>query len=169
MAMTPRMLRLASGLALLVYAVSEAPNHGWGSGWTISRLVVAVVLLIAFLVIESRAKDPLIEFARAANARQSRSPGHADEMLAWSQPLFGDETAELRLVLERPAERDRVGVDVGRQRLEPTRSAVQCAVDVCAVHSLRFPDIEFGAIGIETDGHASLFHDVERRFGGAAE
>ena len=27
---------VTAGLALLVYAVSEAPNHGWGSGWTIS-------------------------------------------------------------------------------------------------------------------------------------
>jgi EmrB/QacA subfamily drug resistance transporter len=53
---------ITAGLALLVYAVSEAPNHGWGSAWTISRLVVAVVLLLAFLVIESRAKDPLMPF-----------------------------------------------------------------------------------------------------------
>ena len=53
---------VTSGLALLVYAVSNAPNHGWGSGWTLSRLAVAVALLIAFLVIESRAKDPLMPF-----------------------------------------------------------------------------------------------------------
>ena len=53
---------ITSGLALLVYGVSEAPSHGWGSAWTISRLTVAVVLLVAFLVIESRAKDPLMPF-----------------------------------------------------------------------------------------------------------
>jgi EmrB/QacA subfamily drug resistance transporter len=53
---------ITAGLALLVYGVSEAPNHGWGSAWTISRLTVAVVLLVAFLVIESRAKDPLMPF-----------------------------------------------------------------------------------------------------------
>jgi EmrB/QacA subfamily drug resistance transporter len=53
---------VTSGLALLVYAVSNAPAHGWGSTWTISRLVVAVLLLVAFLVIESRAKDPLMPF-----------------------------------------------------------------------------------------------------------
>ncbi len=53
---------VTAGLALLVYAVSNAPNHGWGSGWTLSRLAVAVALLIAFLVIESRAKDPLMPF-----------------------------------------------------------------------------------------------------------
>ena len=42
--------------------VSKAPNHGWASGWTISRLAVAAVLLVAFLVVESRAKDPLMPF-----------------------------------------------------------------------------------------------------------
>jgi EmrB/QacA subfamily drug resistance transporter len=53
---------VTGGLALLVYAVSNAPAHGWTSGWTISRLAVAVILLVSFLVIESRAKDPLMPF-----------------------------------------------------------------------------------------------------------
>jgi EmrB/QacA subfamily drug resistance transporter len=53
---------ITAGLALLVYAVSEAPNHGWATTWTVSRLVVAAALLVAFLVIESRAKDPLMPF-----------------------------------------------------------------------------------------------------------
>jgi EmrB/QacA subfamily drug resistance transporter len=53
---------VTSGLALLVYGVSNAPAHGWTSGWTISRLAVAAVLLVSFLVIESRAKDPLMPF-----------------------------------------------------------------------------------------------------------
>ncbi len=41
-------ISVTSGLALLVYAVSEAPNHGWTSGWTIERLAAAVALLVAF-------------------------------------------------------------------------------------------------------------------------
>jgi EmrB/QacA subfamily drug resistance transporter len=53
---------ITAGLALLVYGVSEAPNHGWTSTWTISRLVVAAVLLIAFLIVESRAQHPLMPF-----------------------------------------------------------------------------------------------------------
>src|SRR5205814_1492395 len=53
---------VTTGLALLVYAVSKAPDHGWGSGWTLSRLGVAVVLLLAFVVVETRAKDPLMPF-----------------------------------------------------------------------------------------------------------
>jgi EmrB/QacA subfamily drug resistance transporter len=55
-------ITITAGLALLVYAVSEAPNHGWGSSWTLLRLVIAALLLVAFLAIESRAKDPLMPF-----------------------------------------------------------------------------------------------------------
>jgi EmrB/QacA subfamily drug resistance transporter len=55
-------ITITAGLALLVYGVSEAPNHGWTSSWTIVRLAIAVALLIAFLVVESRAKDPLMPF-----------------------------------------------------------------------------------------------------------
>jgi EmrB/QacA subfamily drug resistance transporter len=55
-------ITVTAGLALLVYSVSNAPAHGWLSGWTLSRLAVAVALLVAFLVIESRAKDPLMPF-----------------------------------------------------------------------------------------------------------
>jgi len=45
---------------------------------------------------EERAKDPLIDFAGAENARLSRSPAHALELFHWSSPLFGDENTELR-------------------------------------------------------------------------
>jgi EmrB/QacA subfamily drug resistance transporter len=55
-------ITVTAGLGLLVYAVSKAPDHGWGSGWTLSRLVVAVLLIGAFLAVESRAKDPLMPF-----------------------------------------------------------------------------------------------------------
>jgi EmrB/QacA subfamily drug resistance transporter len=54
---------ITAGLALLVYAVSEAPSHHWTSSWTISRLVVAAALLVAFVIVESRAKDPLMPFS----------------------------------------------------------------------------------------------------------
>jgi len=58
----PGAIAVTAGLALLVYAVSKAPDHGWSSGWTLSRLAVAVALLVAFLVVEARAKDPLMPF-----------------------------------------------------------------------------------------------------------
>jgi EmrB/QacA subfamily drug resistance transporter len=54
---------VTAGLALLVYAISKAPDHGWGTGWTLSRIAVSVGLLAAFLVIEARAKHPLMPFS----------------------------------------------------------------------------------------------------------
>jgi EmrB/QacA subfamily drug resistance transporter len=53
---------VSSGLALLVYAISEAPNVGWATARTILLLIGAGVLLIAFLVNERRVEDPLMPF-----------------------------------------------------------------------------------------------------------
>ena len=53
---------VSAGLALLVYAISEAPNVGWGTARTILLLILSIALLIGFLVNERRAKDPLMPF-----------------------------------------------------------------------------------------------------------
>ena len=58
----PGAVTVTAGLALLVYAVVEAVNSGWGSTSTLLRLAGAVVLLIAFLVIELRQRHPLMPF-----------------------------------------------------------------------------------------------------------
>lgn len=50
-------------------------------------------LLYARLPADERAKDPLVEFARATNAREARVAAHAREMLEWTAPLFEGETA----------------------------------------------------------------------------
>jgi EmrB/QacA subfamily drug resistance transporter len=48
------------GLVLLVYAISQAPQYGWGATRTIVVLAVSAALLVAFVVIESRAKEPVL-------------------------------------------------------------------------------------------------------------
>ena len=55
-------ITVTAGLALLVYAVSEAPKYGWASGRTIGELVGAAILLLVFVAIESRHRDPLMPF-----------------------------------------------------------------------------------------------------------
>jgi exopolyphosphatase/guanosine-5'-triphosphate,3'-diphosphate pyrophosphatase len=55
-------------------------------------------LLHAQLSAEERAKDPLIEFAAAMNAREARVPAHAMEMFAWCADIFPAETEELRRI-----------------------------------------------------------------------
>jgi len=52
----------AIGLALfaLLYAVIEGPTAGWGSPTIIVAFVIAAVLLVAFVFIELRVKNPLL-------------------------------------------------------------------------------------------------------------
>jgi EmrB/QacA subfamily drug resistance transporter len=59
----PGAVTVTAGLALLVYAVVDAVNVGWGSTRTIACLAAAVLLLIAFVVIELRQDDPLMPFS----------------------------------------------------------------------------------------------------------
>jgi MFS family permease len=48
------------GMLLLVYALVQAPDQGWGSGRTIGELAGALALLVAFVVNEQRSKNPLV-------------------------------------------------------------------------------------------------------------
>jgi EmrB/QacA subfamily drug resistance transporter len=51
---------ITGALVLLVYAVVEAPEVGWGDAQTIFLVAGSAVLLAAFLVIESRHRAPLV-------------------------------------------------------------------------------------------------------------
>jgi EmrB/QacA subfamily drug resistance transporter len=55
-------ITVTSGLALLVYAISKAPDVGWGSARTILLLLASVALLAAFTVWELRTKAPIMPF-----------------------------------------------------------------------------------------------------------
>ena len=55
--------RLYTGLSLLVYAIVDTVNAGWGSTATLLRLAGAAALLVAFLVIERRQRHPLMPFS----------------------------------------------------------------------------------------------------------
>jgi len=48
------------GATLLVFALVQGPASGWTSPPVLGSLVVALLLLAAFLLIESRSKDPLM-------------------------------------------------------------------------------------------------------------
>jgi len=53
-------LSVTSGLIVLVYAISEAPDVGWGTFRTIGLLALSAALLIFFLVWEWREQAPLM-------------------------------------------------------------------------------------------------------------
>src|SRR6202142_4503440 len=59
----PGAVTVTGGLALLVYAVVDAVNVGWGATRTIVCLAAAGVLLVAFVAIELRQRDPLVPFS----------------------------------------------------------------------------------------------------------
>jgi EmrB/QacA subfamily drug resistance transporter len=58
----PGAVTVTAGLALLVYAVVDAVDVGWGSTGTLLRLAGAAILLAAFVAIERRQRHPLLPF-----------------------------------------------------------------------------------------------------------
>jgi EmrB/QacA subfamily drug resistance transporter len=53
---------VTGGLALLVYAISKAPDVGWGTGRTIGLIVASLAILAFFVVWELRTEAPLVPF-----------------------------------------------------------------------------------------------------------
>jgi len=51
---------ITAGLMLLVYAMTRAAQHGWGTGETIGLLAGSAALIAAFFVIETRSTAPLL-------------------------------------------------------------------------------------------------------------
>jgi EmrB/QacA subfamily drug resistance transporter len=51
---------ITGGLMLLVYAMTRATQHGWGTGETIGLLAASGALIVAFVVVELRSKAPLL-------------------------------------------------------------------------------------------------------------
>jgi predicted MFS family arabinose efflux permease len=52
---------LSGWLVALMLAVSEAPSWGWGSAKVIALVVLAVVLAVAWVMVESRSAQPLVD------------------------------------------------------------------------------------------------------------
>jgi MFS family permease len=58
----PGAVTITAGLSILVYAIVDAEQSGWGSTKTIVLLAVALALVAAFVLIERRTKAPLVPF-----------------------------------------------------------------------------------------------------------
>jgi EmrB/QacA subfamily drug resistance transporter len=56
-------------VALLIYTIIEAPNHGWGSTRTLGGLALAAVLVAAFVVWERRTDHPMLDVSLFGNPR----------------------------------------------------------------------------------------------------
>src|SRR4051812_49754148 len=53
---------VTAGLSILVYALVEAPNAGWGSTKTIGLIALSLALIAAFVLIERSSRAPLVPF-----------------------------------------------------------------------------------------------------------
>ncbi len=53
-------ISVTSGLIVLVFAIVRTNTEGWGSAQTLGGFAAAVVLLVAFVFIERRARSPLV-------------------------------------------------------------------------------------------------------------
>ena len=55
-------ITVTAGLSLLVFALVDTINEGWGSTQTLTLLAVSLTLIVAFILIELRSRDPLMPF-----------------------------------------------------------------------------------------------------------
>ena len=56
----PGAVTVTLAVAAIVYGVSAAPDHGWGSSQVLTAISAGIALLAAFIVIERRTDNPLI-------------------------------------------------------------------------------------------------------------
>ncbi len=56
-------------VALLVYTIIEAPNHGWGSARTLASFALTAVLVAAFVTWERRTEQPMLDLSLFRNLR----------------------------------------------------------------------------------------------------
>ncbi|MGW1951575.1 MFS transporter [Streptomyces sp. NPDC001920] len=79
-------LTSTAGMASLVYGFIRAADAGWRDNLTIGSFVAAVVLLLAFAFIESRAKEPITPLRMFADRNRS---GTYVIMLSLAAAMFG--------------------------------------------------------------------------------
>jgi EmrB/QacA subfamily drug resistance transporter len=71
----PGLVLSTGAMALLIYTIIEAPNHGWGAARSIGGFAVAAVLLIGFVAWEGRASAPMLDVGLFRNLRFSAASG----------------------------------------------------------------------------------------------
>lgn len=69
----PGTIAVTGGLALLVYGFTEASTHGWSNARTIGTLVVSAIILVQFVLWESRAKNPILPLRIIADRNRGGS------------------------------------------------------------------------------------------------
>jgi EmrB/QacA subfamily drug resistance transporter len=79
-------LSVTAGLALLIFTLVNTVDHGWGSTRTLVGFAIAVLLLVAFFVRETRTRHPLVRLGILRD--RTRAAANITAMLAVAG-LFG--------------------------------------------------------------------------------
>src|SRR3954447_20669332 len=67
----PGLLLSTAAIGIVVFAVIEAPEAGWGGAQTLGLLALGVALLVAFVEVERRAAAPMLDVGLFRNLRFS--------------------------------------------------------------------------------------------------
>ncbi len=65
----------AAAMALLIFTIIEAPEHGWGSARTLAGFAAAALLLGTFIAWERRTSSPMLDVRLFANPRFTAASG----------------------------------------------------------------------------------------------
>jgi EmrB/QacA subfamily drug resistance transporter len=71
----PGVVLSTAAMAVLIYTIIEAPDHGWSSARSVAGFVAAVVLFAAFVAWERRTPEPLLDLSLFRNLRFSAASG----------------------------------------------------------------------------------------------
>jgi EmrB/QacA subfamily drug resistance transporter len=71
----PGAISVTAGVSLLVYGLARVATHDWSDSVTRAVLVIAVALLVTFVALESRGRDPLMPLRIFANRNRSGAYG----------------------------------------------------------------------------------------------
>ncbi len=167
----PGAVSVTAGATVLVYALTRAADHGWGDSWTVGSLVVAAVLLAAFVVIEATSRQPLMQLRILAD--RGRSSAYVLSLAigaALSGMLF-----LLTLFLQDEARRARSAGWSGRPQSRRPRQwerSTPTTRRTCSDHCSRSPWVSASVVAISgisptESGLASALLNVGRQLGGS--
>jgi EmrB/QacA subfamily drug resistance transporter len=71
----PGTVTVTAGMALLVYGLTNAATHSWGSPSTVAYLIGGLIVLVGFVLLETRTANPLMPLHIFANRNRSGAYG----------------------------------------------------------------------------------------------
>jgi EmrB/QacA subfamily drug resistance transporter len=71
----PGLLLSSAGFGTLVFSIIQAPDWGWGSARTVGTIAAGLVLIAAFIAVERRTEQPMMDVSLFKNPRFTAASG----------------------------------------------------------------------------------------------